>query len=145
MVFFSFLNFFCYLFSNSLVRVRSELIVMTFFIFSLFGLAELVLARREALMVFYNFLVVFAIFLKFSISGWVGIDRNDNFYFLFHSLSQSVLAWRDALMVFFNFLNFFAIFSEFPISGIGGTDRNDNFYFLFFSSFPILVRLEKKP
>ena len=126
MVFFRFLNFFCYLFLNSPIRVRWELIG-TIFLFSLFlGLAELVLARRDALMRFYNFFDVFAIFLKFSITSRVGIDR-------------------DALMVFFNFLNFFAIFSEFPIPCMGGTDRNDNFYFFFFSSFPILVRLEKKP
>ena len=36
---------------------------------------------------FYNFLNFFAIFLKFSITSWVGIDRNDNFFFL--SLSRT--------------------------------------------------------
>ena len=33
-------------------------------------------------MEFYNFLNFFAIFLEFSITDRVGIDRNDNFYFL---------------------------------------------------------------
>ena len=53
------------------------------FLFSLFlGLSPPVLAWREALIMFYSFMNFFAIFLEFSVSGRVGIDRNDNSYFL---------------------------------------------------------------
>ena len=47
-------------------------------LFSLFlGLYQLVLDSKDAIMVFFNFLNFFAIFLEFSIPGRVGIDRND--------------------------------------------------------------------
>ena len=45
-------------------------------------LSQPVFAWREALFVFYNFMNFFYIFFEFSIVGRVGIDRNDNFYFL---------------------------------------------------------------
>ena len=95
-------------------------------------------------MVFYNFLNFFAIFLEFSITSRVGIDRNDNFS-LFLDLSQPVLAWKEVVMKFFSFLSFFAIFLKFSNPGRAGTDWNDNFCFLFFSMFPTLFWLEKKP
>ena len=60
---------------------------MTIF-FSLFlGLSQPVLASNEAIMMFFNFLNFIAIFLKFSIPGPVGTDRNDNYFF---SLSQPI-------------------------------------------------------
>ena len=88
----------------------------------------------------------FAIFLEFSISGRVGIERDDNFYFLSFSSFRN-LFWleKKALIVFYSFMNFFTIFLEFSISGRVGIDRNDNFYFLSFSAFPDLFWLEEKP
>ena len=61
------------------------------FLFSLFpGLLQPILAWKEAIMVFFNFLNFFAIFLEFSMTLWVGTKRNDNFYFL-NSLAFSNL------------------------------------------------------
>ena len=84
-------------------------------------------------MVFYNFLNLFAMFLKFSISGRVGIHRNDNFCFLSFA-AFPYLFWlrREALMVFYNFLNLFPMFLKVSISGRVGTHRNDNFCGLLF-------------
>ena len=84
----------------------------------------------------------FAIFLEFSISGRVGIDWEDNFYF--HSFSSfRNLFWleKKALIMFYSFMNFFAIFLELSISGRVGIDRDDNFYFLSLSAFPDLFWL----
>ena len=94
---------------------------------------------------FYSFMNFFAIFLEFSISGRVGIERDDNFYFLSFSSFRN-LFWleKKALIVFSNFMNFFAIFLEFSISGGVGIDWNDNFYFHSFSAFPPLFWLEEK-
>ena len=80
-----FLNFFAIFFGilyNGSGRYWSE----QEFLFSLFlDLSHPVLAWKEAIMVFFIFLKFFAIFLEFFISGRVGTDRNDNFYF--HSFS----------------------------------------------------------
>ena len=104
-----------------------------FFLFSLFlGLSQPLLAWKETMMVFSNFLNLFAIFLEFSITSRVGTHRND-FFFIF-SLSwpfPTYLDWIEAMMVFFNFLNFFAIFLEFSITCRGGTHRNDLFFYFF--------------
>ena len=103
-----------------------------FFLFFLFlGHAQHILARKEAIIVFSNFLNCFTIFLEFSIMVWVGTPRNDFFYFLFShflGLSQLILAWWEAIMVFFNVFNFF--FEIFYY----GSCRNSSerfFYFLF--------------
>ena len=94
---------------------------------------------------FFNFLNFFAIFLEFSITGRVGIDRIDKFYFLsFHGLSQFVLALKEAVLVFFNFFIFFALFLEFFIMGRVGIERNDNFHFHSFLGFPNLFWHQKK-
>ena len=56
-------------------------------LFSLFlGLSQLFLVWNEAIIVFFNFLIFFAIFLEFFVTGRVGTDRNDNFFFF--TLSQ---------------------------------------------------------
>ena len=53
------------------------------FFFSLFlGLPQCILARKETITVFSNFLNFFAIFLEFSITCRVGTEQNNNFYFL---------------------------------------------------------------
>ena len=85
-------------------------------------------------MEFCNFLNSFTIIFEFSITGWVGANRNDFFLFsLFLDLSQPILAWKEAMMEFSNFLNFFAIFLEFCIMGQVGTHRSDFFFILSFS------------
>ena len=107
---------------------------------------------------------IFAIFLEFSFTRWVGTKRNDNFYFLYFS-AFSNLFWLEMkpqwyyliffvflLFFFWNFLLlvvfernvkaiiFFAIFLEFSLTRQVGTKRNNNFYFLSLSLFqPILA------
>ena len=91
---------------------------------------------NEAIMVSFNFLNFFAIFLEFSITRRVRMERKDNFYFLpFIAFLQSILAWNKGTTVFFNFINFFVIFLEFSITHRVGTKQNDNFYFLSFPAF----------
>ena len=75
----------------------------------------------------------FPIFLEFSIKRQVGMERNNNFYFLpFWAvinvfLLQMKLKWNSS-----NFLNFFAICLEFSITHWVGTKWNVNFYFFLF-------------
>ena len=65
------------------------------FLFFLFlGISQPILAWNEAIMVFFNLLNFFAIFLEFSITHWVGTERNDNFYFLYLS-AYSNLFWLE--------------------------------------------------
>ena len=88
----------------------------------------------------------FAIFFEFSIMGRVGIDRNDNFYFLsFSSFRNLFWLWKEARIMFYSFMNFFTIFLDFSISGQVGIDRNDNFYLLSFVAFSNLYWHEEKP
>ena len=51
-----------------------------------------ILSWKESIMVFFNFLNFFAIFLEFSITRRVGTKRNDNFYFFSFS-AFSNLFW----------------------------------------------------
>ena len=115
MVFFYFFEFFCYFFwifyfglgRNSLERSFFSLSYSAFpNLFSLFlGLPQHILPRKAAI-------IVFSIFLEFSITGRVGTPRNDFFFFFcfFLGHSQLILGWKVAKMLVFNFLNFFAIF-----------------------------------
>ena len=65
------------------------------FLFALFlGPCQLTLARNGAIMVFFNFLDFFPVFLQFSITRRVGTKRNDNFYFPSFS-SFSCLFWSE--------------------------------------------------
>ena len=116
-----------------------------FFFFSLFHCSSQPnLVRKDAMIVFSDFLNFFAIF--FGIFYYrSSINTSEWFFFpLFLYLSQPILAWKEAMMVFSNFLNFFAIFLEFCIMGQVGTHRNDFFYFLFFSAFQNLFWPEMK-
>ena len=77
-----------------------------FFLFSLFqSYSQPILAWKEATMVFFNFLNFFAIFLEFSITGRVGTDRNDNFYFhsflTFPNLFGPERSHHDVFLLFF--------------------------------------------
>ena len=54
------------------------------FLFSLFhGILQPILAENEAIVVFFNFLNFFAIFLEFSISRRVGTEQNVTTIFIF--------------------------------------------------------------
>ena len=116
--------------------------------FSLFlGLPQSILARKEAQMVFLNFLNFFAIFLEFSISRRVRTKRNDNFYLLSFSAFPNLfwlemnpygylLLWRILLLFFWNFQQWV---------GWVGTDGNNNFNYLSFLAFSNVFWIEKKP
>ena len=53
------------------------------FLFSLFhGILQPILAENEAVVVFFNFLNFFAIFLEFSISRRVGTEQNETTIFI---------------------------------------------------------------
>ena len=116
-----------------------------FFLFSLFlDLFQPILARKEAMMVFSNFLNFFAIFLEFSITSQVGIHKN-NFFFL--SLSQPFLTYfglkrnYDGVFWFFEFFCYF-----FRIFNYGsGWHTSEQFFLLslFFGLIPPILA-EKK-
>ena len=100
------LLFFC----NFLLRVGQEWNRMITFIFSLSQSFPTYFGLKWSRIGIFEFLKFFAIFLKFSITGWVGMKRNDNFYYLLLSLSQPILAWNESVFVFFNFLEFACCF-----------------------------------
>ena len=55
-----------------------------YILYSLFlGIFEPILAGDEAIVVFFNFLNFFAIFLEFSVTRRVGTDRNGMTVFIF--------------------------------------------------------------
>ena len=102
MVVFSFFNFFCYFLEFSITsRVGTHMNDFYFFLFffSLFlGLPLLILAWKEATMVFFNFF--FNFFLFFLIFNY-GSGRNSSERFFFFSLTQP-------------FPTYFLSFSAFP-------------------------------
>ena len=117
-VVFYFLEFFWYFFLICyLAPGRNEM--EWWFLFSVFlDLFEPILDWNEAIMVFFNFLNFFAIFLKISISRRVGTEGNGTIIFIF-ALSNPFATYFDLIRihnVFFNFLNFFAIFFNFLFS-----------------------------
>ena len=100
-------------------------------------------ASNEAIMVSFNFLNFFAIFLEFSITRRVEMERKDNFHFL--SLSQPFcnVFWLEMNPQWYFLI--FLIFLEFSITHRVGTKRNDNFYFLSFPAFSSIFWLKMKP
>ena len=118
---------------------RNETIIFIFALSRTLTTKKLEMKPLWYLLIFLNF---FAIFLEFSITRRVGMERNDNFYFLsFTAFLQRILAWNEATTVFFNF---FVIFLEFSITHWVGTKRNDNFYFLSFPAFSSLFWFKMK-
>ena len=105
-----------------------------------------ILAWNEAVTLFFNFLNFYAVFLKFSITRRVGIERNHDFYFLSFSAFSDLL-WLEIkpLRYFLIFKIFYAIFLKFSIKRRAGTEWNDNFFFLSFPAFSDLLWLEIKP
>ena len=96
MVFFNFWNYFA-IFLEFFIpgQVGTHIKDFFFFFFSFFlGLSTLILDRKVAIVVFFNFLNFFAIYLEFSIPGRVKTHRNNFFYFLSFS-AISNLFWLE--------------------------------------------------
>ena len=85
-------------------------------------------------MVYFNFFNFIAFFLEFSISRWVGTERNESIIFIF-SFSHLFQTYFGLKRIHNRIFYFFVIFLEFSITRPVGTKRNDNFYILSFSSF----------
>ena len=77
-MFFNFLHFFGIPYSVSGWNGSER----EFFFSLILSLSRLILAWNEATTMFFDFLNFFAIFLEFLILGRVGMDRNENFFFL---------------------------------------------------------------
>ena len=67
--------------------------------------------------------------------GRLGIDRNDNFYFLSFSAFPNLFWLEEKPLWCFVLFWIFLLFFEFSIMGRVGIGRYDNFYFLHFSAF----------
>ena len=79
---FKFFEFFCY-FSGIPYSVSGWNVSEREFFFShILSLSRHVLAWKEAILMFFNFLNFFSIFLEFPIPGRVGMDQNENFFSL---------------------------------------------------------------
>ena len=113
-----------------------------FFFSPILGLSQPILARKEATMVFSNFLNFFAVFSKFSIPGRLETHWND--FFFFFSLSWPFPTYfglkDDSVFWFFEFYcYFFGIFYY-----ESGRNTSERFFFLSISAFPNLFWLRKK-
>ena len=116
------------------------------FLFSLFlGLFQPILAWDEATMVFFDFLILFSLFLEISITRRVGTKRRDNFYILSFSAFSNLFWLGMKPQRYFLIFYFFSLFLEFSIICRVRTERKDNFYFFSFSAFCNLFWLEMKP
>ena len=95
------------------------------FLFFLFlGISQPILAWNEAIMVFFNLLNFFAIFLEFSLKRQGGTKRNDNFYFLSETFPTNfgLKSRHNGIFQFSEFFcYFFGIF--YYASGWYGTER----------------------
>ena len=105
-----------------------------------------ILSSKEAIMVFFNFLNILAIFFEFCITDGIGTEWNNNFYFLSFSFF-STLFWlqKKPQRYFIIFWFSFVIFLEFSITLRVRTKQNDNFYFLSLSALSALFWLEMTP
>ena len=117
-----------------------------FFLFSIFlSLSQPTFAWKEAMMVFSNFLSVFAIFHEFSITGPLGTHRNNFFFFLTFSGFRNLFWLEKKLWFYFlNFEFFCYFFWIFYYESGRKTSEWFFFYFLSISSFPNLSCLKKK-
>ena len=110
-------------FSNSLLRIRQEMLGTKIFIFTRSRPFPTCFCfkRSHNGIFFFHFFSIFYYFLEFSTTGRVGNDWNDNFYC--HSFSAFLnLFWLEnkAIMGFFFFFwNFFAIFLSNSLLGLG--------------------------
>ena len=115
-----------------------------FFFSHFLGLFRPILAGKESMMLFSDFLNFFAIFLVFSITGREGTHRKDFFYFLsFPPFPNLFWLEKNAIKVFSNFLKIFAFFLEFSITGRVEIHRNNFFSCLSFSALSHLFWLKR--
>ena len=126
---FWFFEFYCYFFG--IFYYESGRSTSERFFFSLnLSLSQPILARKEAMIVFSNFLNFFAIFFEIF---YFGSGRNPSerlfLFSLFFDLSHPILVWKEAMIVFSNFLNFFVIFLEFFITSRVGAHHSDFIFF----------------
>ena len=117
-----------------------------FFLFSLFlGLSQPNLVRKDAMIVFSDFLNFFLLFFWNFLLRVGQIPIKTIFFYFFSFSPFSNLFWLEkklcwCFQIFWIFLLFFL---EFSITGRVLTRRND-FFFLSFSTFPNLFWLGKK-
>ena len=162
MVVFSFFNFFCYFLEFSIMSLvgthRNDFFLFLFF-FPLFpGLRQLILAWKEATMVFFNFFEFFCYFFWIFYYG-LGRKSMEQFFLFFFFLSFSAfpnLFWLGKMqqwcfLIFLNFLLFFLNFLLRVGLELIGTifffslTQHFQTYFLSFSAFPNIFCLEKQP
>ena len=80
-------------------------------------------------MVFFNFLNLFAIFLEFSITRRVGMNRNDNFYFLSFSAFSNLFRLEInpyGYLLLLRILCYFFWNFQLWVGGVG-PNRNNSF------------------
>ena len=143
---FEFSEFFCYFFGILYYGCAWNGTEQKFLFSLVLDLFHPILSSKEAIIVFFNFLNIFAIYFEFCITDGIGTERNDNFYFLSFSFF-STLFWlqKKPQRYFIIFWFFFAIFLEFSITFRVKTKQNDNFYFLSFSALTNLFWLGMTP
>ena len=135
-----FFNFFCYFLEFSITSWVGTHRNDFFFFFPLFlGHPQLILAWKEATMVFFNFFEFFCYFflIFYYRLGRNSLERFFLFFFFFSFSAFSNLFWLGKMQqwCFLIFFEFFAIFFEFSITSRVGTHRNDFFFLFFFSLF----------
>ena len=89
--FFDFSSFFFGIFYYPSGRNGTE---RQFLFFLFLGISQPILAWNGAIIGFFNFSKIFAIFLEFSFTRWVGTKRKDNFYFFSFSAFPN-LFWHE--------------------------------------------------
>ena len=147
---------FCYFLEFSITiwvgTHRNDFFLFLFFFPLFLGLRQLILAWKEATMVFFNF---FEFFCYFFWIFYYGLGRNslERFFFvfffpLFLGLPLLILAWKEATMVFFNFFEYFCFFFLIFYYGPGRNLLERFFFYFYFLSFSAISNLfwpEEKP
>ena len=138
MIFSNFYNFFAIFFGIFYYATGRNEMERKFLFSPFLGLFQLTLDWNEAIMVFFNFLDLFLIFLQFSITRRVGTKRNDNFYSLSFS-SFSNLFWLEMkpqryFLIFLIFLIFLLFFWNFLLRV--GLEPNGTITLIFLLSHP---------
>ena len=121
---------FLLLFRNFLLRLGYGRNGTIIFIFSLSWSFPTYVGLKWGSNGIFNFLNFFTVFLEFSITGHVGTNRNDNFYFLsFFAFFK--LFWLEKMpwWCFLTFWNCFLFFCSFLLCV--GQERNEMITFIF--------------
>ena len=147
MLFFKFLNLFAIFLEISIAGLVGTYRNKFFFLF--LGLSQLIFARKEVMMVFFNFLYFFTFFFGIFNYG-SGTNSSERFFLfsLFLDLSQLILAGKVPKTVVFSFFNFFLLFFGIFYYESGRNSSEQFLFFLFFFflsflAFPYLFWLGK--